>query len=181
MSEVAAGFFTKYLSGRSKKEEHVFIGAGGRMSGQTINRLFKKLLDEIGMYKEGLSAHSIRHSCATHLLAHGADLRYVQELLGHESIETTTVYTHELYENMRRIYRTYHPRENELFKEVDDEYMRQLVELRARLLKRKVQSVKHREARRRWYEKNKETQNAKRDAKRKRKKKRSLTKGMKRV
>jgi integrase/recombinase XerD len=166
ISEVAAGFLAKYLSGRKKKDERVFIGKSGRMRGQTFNVLFKKRLSELGMYRKGMSAHSIRHSCATHLLSHGADLRYVQELLGHESIETTTVYTHELVENMKRIYRTYHPRENELFKEVDGEYMKRLKALRERLVKQKKRSIAHREASKRWYEKNKETQKAKRDAKR---------------
>jgi integrase/recombinase XerD len=166
VSEVAAGFLSKYLSGRSKKEEHVFIGKFGRIRGHTINSLFKKILSELGMYRKGLSAHSIRHSCATHLLSHGADLRYVQELLGHESIETTTVYTHELYENMRRIYRTYHPRENELYKEVDDEYMRRLMALRMRLAKQKAKATAHRAASRRCYEKHREEYQSKRDKKR---------------
>jgi integrase len=70
----------------------------------------------------GLTAHSLRHSCATHLLSHGADIRFVQKLLSHASISTTVVYTTELVENLRRIYKSYHPRENQLFREIDEEY-----------------------------------------------------------
>jgi integrase/recombinase XerD len=166
ISEVATEFLRKFLSGRSNKEEHVFTGKTGKMRSQTFNVLFKKMLDELGMYRKGLCAHSIRHSCATHLLSHGADLRYVQELLGHESIETTTVYTHELYENMRRIYRTYHPRENGLYREVDGEYMKRLMRLRVRLAHQKKKAVSHREAARRCYEKHGKEYQAKRDKKR---------------
>ena len=77
--------------------------------------------------------HSIRHAAATHLLAHGADLRYVQELLGHESIETTVGYTREQVENLKRIYRRYHPRENGLYREVDEEYRGRVGKLLGRL------------------------------------------------
>jgi integrase/recombinase XerD len=182
VSEVAAGFLRKYIGGRRAKNEHVFLGkTGRRMRGATFNRMFKKFLKRLKMYSEGLSAHSIRHSCATHLLSHGADLRYVQELLGHESIETTTVYTHELYDNMRRIYRMYHPRENELFEEVDGEYLRRLMGLRSRIAKQREETVKERAVHKRYYEMHKEERKAKRYEKRRRSKKRSLTRSKKQI
>jgi hypothetical protein len=66
-------------------------------------------------------------------LAHGADLRYVQELLGHQSIETTVVYTNELFENLKRIYKSFHPRENALYREIDESYQARIQRLVARL------------------------------------------------
>ncbi len=57
----------------------------------------------------------------------------MQELLGHESIETTALYTNELLENLKRIYRRFHPRENELYREVDPEYLARVQHLVARL------------------------------------------------
>lgn len=78
------------------------------------------------MYKEELSAHSIRHSTATHLLDNGASIRHVQELLGHKGIETTERYTHVQTDGAAKIYRKYHPREHDLFETVDEEYRRHL-------------------------------------------------------
>ena len=126
ISKVAVSFLEKYLFGRLKQTtERVFKGIGKN----AINRRFKKLLDRQGFKKKGITAHSIRHSTATHLLANGADLRYVQELLGHQSIETTVVYTYELDENLRRIYKTFHPRENSCFLAVNDSYLLRLQNL----------------------------------------------------
>ena len=130
VTEAATAFLKRLLSGREDdKDARVF----GGLSGGGINTRFRKLLKERGMERERLSAHSIRHSIATHLLARGADLRYVQELLGHQSIETTVGYTHEMTENLKRIYRSHHPRENEYYKEVDEEYLRRVDALAAEL------------------------------------------------
>ena len=143
VSLVAAGFLKMYVGKR--KEGPVFRGQSGRLLPAGINTRFKKLLNDQGRCREGLSTHSIRHCTATHLLSGGADLRYVQELLGHDSIETTVIYTNELFENIRRIYKSHHPRENEYYREVDDEYLKRLSALRRALSRQKPRSLRARE------------------------------------
>jgi len=98
-----------------------------------MRRGFNKYLEKSGIDKKGLSIHSIKHSCATHLLESGADVRYVSELLGHNSIETTVKYTHPSYESQLKAYRMYHPRENSYFKEIDTKYINRLGILRKKL------------------------------------------------
>jgi site-specific recombinase XerD len=122
MTEAAAAILFKYLDGRSDKEEPIFSGARAQMSPITVWKRFRRLLNKAGLIKPRLSPHSIRHSTATHLLEHGADVRYVQELLGHKSIQTTVRYTHMLPESLKRIYKMHHPRENALHGETDGEY-----------------------------------------------------------
>lgn len=99
----------------SSGDPALFINrVGNRLNHMNLRRIFTTYLKASEIDKEGLSLHSIRHSCATHLLEHGADIRFVQELLGHESIETTVIYTHQVVQGLNRIHRMYHPRENEL-------------------------------------------------------------------
>jgi integrase/recombinase XerD len=100
----------------------VFIsGEGTALTASAIRSRFKKRLKESGIEDRGFTVHSLRHSCATHLLENGADIRYVQELLGHESIETTADYTREIVTGLQRIQRQYHPRENEIYPEEVEE------------------------------------------------------------
>lgn len=90
--------------------EAVFLNRrGGRLSRQGAWLVIKKYGERAGITDQ-LSPHVLRHSCATHLLDHGADLRVVQEMLGHASISTTQVYTKVSQERLWEIYRTAHPR-----------------------------------------------------------------------
>ena len=74
-----------------------------------IWRLVKKYAVRAGMPRN-LTAHTLRHCFATHLLAGGADLRSLQEMLGHVDVSTTQVYTHVDHERLRHIHQKYHPR-----------------------------------------------------------------------
>lgn len=90
--------------------EAVFLNRrGGRISRQAIWLVIKHAGERAGI-TEHLSPHVLRHSCATHLLDHGADLRVVQEMLGHASISTTQLYTRVSQERLWESYRAAHPR-----------------------------------------------------------------------
>jgi len=90
---------------------------GSRISGSLIRYRLKHYLKLAGIEKKGVSPHSIRHSAATHLLQNGADIIFVAELLGHESLVTTQVYTSQIVEGLKKTHKMYHPRENQLYKE----------------------------------------------------------------
>lgn len=93
-----------------KRQPFVFLNQRGNpLSRQYVHTLIKKKLEELGL-DASLSAHSFRHSFATHLLDGGADLRIVQELLGHSDIQTTQIYTHVQNKRLKDAYSNFHPR-----------------------------------------------------------------------
>ncbi len=83
---------------------------GGPLSRQGVDLIIHKRALAVGIDRTRISAHVFRHSCATHMLAHGADIRVVQELLGHASIATTQIYTAVSSTSLQREYRNAHPR-----------------------------------------------------------------------
>jgi len=98
------------LSGVGKGVPAMFLNArGGRLSRQSAWSVLAKVAERAGVTAE-VSPHTLRHSFATHLLDGGADVRVVQELLGHASVTTTQVYTLVTVDSLREVYATAHPR-----------------------------------------------------------------------
>ena len=95
---------------RRDDSDAVFLNArGGRLSRQSAWRVVRSYGDRVGL-ADRLTPHVLRHSCATHMLEHGADVRVVQELLGHASIATTQLYTKVSPGRLRAAYDAAHPR-----------------------------------------------------------------------
>jgi integrase/recombinase XerC len=98
------------LAGRTKHKEAVFLNKNGtRLTTRSVGRLLEKYLTQAGLDPRS-SPHTLRHSFATHLLDNGADIRSVQELLGHASLGTTQIYTHVTTNRLRDSYHKAHPR-----------------------------------------------------------------------
>lgn len=98
------------LSAVGRATPALFLNArGGRLSRQSAWTVLVKAADRAGVHAE-VSPHTLRHSFATHLLDGGADVRVVQELLGHASVTTTQVYTLVTVDSLREVYATAHPR-----------------------------------------------------------------------
>ena len=96
---------------RRGDSEALFLNArGGRLTRQGAWLVVKRRAEAAGIAPGVIHPHVLRHSCATHMLAHGADIRVVQELLGHVSIATTQIYTKVSPEHLRRAYEAAHPR-----------------------------------------------------------------------
>lgn len=94
----------------AEPHESIFVNnRGGELTDRSVRRILDKYIKELSIAKH-VSPHTIRHTFATHLLDHGADLRAVQELLGHENLSTTQIYTHVTMERINSVYHETHPR-----------------------------------------------------------------------
>lgn len=110
IGEHAMKAIRQYLDKRKKQSQAVFLNKNGsRLTDRGARDVVDKYLKLVSL-KHGVSAHTLRHSFATHLLNRGADLRSVQELLGHANLSTTQVYTHLTTERLKNIYDKAHPR-----------------------------------------------------------------------
>jgi len=119
IGEVATDALNVYLEGSRQqllkegiRTEALFLNRlGGRMSRQGFWKILKEQARNAGIKKE-ISPHKLRHSFATHLIENGADLRIVQELLGHADISTTQIYTHISKSHLQKVIDDAHPRAN---------------------------------------------------------------------
>jgi len=116
LGQVAQRFLKKYLTEARIKllgkriNPNLFLAQGGRnLSRQSIWKTIKEMVRKARI-KKAVSPHTLRHSFATHLLEGGADLRSVQEMLGHVSISTTQIYTHVNQSRLKKIHSQFHPR-----------------------------------------------------------------------
>lgn len=117
MNRVSANYVDVYMKDHrdkllkgNKEEQALFLNnLGSRLTRQGFWKMLKKYAKETEIHKE-ITPHTLRHSFATHLLDNGADLRSVQEMLGHADISTTQVYSSMLRKNMKEQYDDHHPR-----------------------------------------------------------------------
>jgi len=147
ISDVSKIFLEKYLSISEKYRNGtnaVFITSmkGKRLPASTLYRDFCDGLNKSGLSGKELTLHSIRHSTATHLLEAGVGIRYVQELLGHRYLSSTQKYIKLTIENMKGVYKRYHPRENEYYREIDGRYLKGVEELEEEVKKNRIRRRK---------------------------------------
>jgi integrase/recombinase XerD len=109
VGEEALGALRDYLAIRNDISPALFLGRGGPMRRASFWRIIKGYARQAKIRRE-ISPHTLRHSFATHLLERGADLRSIQEMLGHASISTTQIYTHVSSDLLREAFQQAHPR-----------------------------------------------------------------------
>jgi tyrosine recombinase XerC len=110
VGEKACEALQAYLDARAVKSDAVFLNkSGGRLTARSVRNIINKHITRQSMAQK-VHPHMLRHSFATHMLDHGADLRSVQELLGHVNLSTTQIYTHLTTDRLKSVYAKAHPR-----------------------------------------------------------------------
>lgn len=109
LADYLAARQTHFAGGEDDGHALILNKHGRRMTTRSIERLMEKHAAAAGLAGR-VSPHTLRHSFATHMLNNGADLRSVQEMLGHASLSTTQIYTHVTHERLRKVYEKAHPR-----------------------------------------------------------------------
>ncbi|MFH2069443.1 MAG: site-specific tyrosine recombinase/integron integrase [Candidatus Omnitrophota bacterium] len=112
IGKTALTVLNEYLSSNERSVDAPFLFAnrfGGRLTSRSVERILKKYASACGLSGR-ITPHTLRHSFATHLLEAGADLRAIQEILGHQNITTTQVYTHLSTKHLKDAYRNFFPR-----------------------------------------------------------------------
>lgn len=114
--DVASGYLQEYLDDarkllvKEKEHSYVFVNhLGDQLTSAGVSHILNDIIKKSSLMYD-IHPHKLRHSFATHLLNNGADIRVIQELLGHESLKATEVYTHVTKDNLYREYMMYHPR-----------------------------------------------------------------------
>jgi integrase/recombinase XerD len=111
--KLAAAAFAEHGNLTSTQfSNHLFVSKNGRpLTKNSLGYLLRRYAAKAGLPESGMHPHILRHACATHLLRAGADIRYVQELLGHASLNSTQIYTKVEISFLQKAHRKYHPRE----------------------------------------------------------------------
>jgi integrase/recombinase XerC len=110
VGEVALGALDRYLAGRARRGGPLFTNQrGGRLTARSVHRIVGRQARGAGVGRR-VTPHTLRHTFATHMLGEGADLRLIQELLGHSRLSTTQRYTHVSPEQLMKVYDAAHPR-----------------------------------------------------------------------
>jgi len=110
IGQQALSTIQSYIKKRKSGAQPLFLNKNGtRLSDRSVRTIVNKYINQMSM-RGNISPHTLRHSFATHLLNRGADLRSVQELLGHVNLSTTQIYTHMTTERLKNVYNKAHPR-----------------------------------------------------------------------
>lgn len=118
-------YFLKYVKDKNLRDSLFLTSLGNRINIPTIRLMLKNRFHD-----KKISPHILRHTFATHMLENGASIKHVKDILGHNSIQTTVIYTHFNVKSLKRILKMYHPRENQLYEEIDKRLIEKVKEMR---------------------------------------------------